>query len=499
MANSLQYAGEFILEKCELISSSGVAADISKIIVEINIFEDIFSNSLTGSIIITDTNNLADNMPIIGQEYISLKVVTPSLKGEAIDFTKNVFCVFESSRTPSSTNSEVIELKICSPELLRNHRTRVSKAYEQTADQIVKSVMENEKYINTKKDLYIEPTLGIRKILSPNYHPFHLIRNLTRESMSAKNNSPHYLFFENIKGFHFRSIQSLYDDGIQGEFHYGDKGTDEVYNNSSDAGKIVQSFKRILSLSVPSKNNSLFDIMGGMLGSKLIMHDIYNKKYNASTFSYFDDHDKHQRLEEGNAPKYNNVLIDEENTVGNFTDSRIHLHPTSVTTDDRDAQYTKLPPPTVDDLVEQGVDRGLARAAVAEEEKRVEKDPDFMSNRADKWLLQRRQRMHELRSGMILNMELHGNTTLTVGQVISVSLPVFGTDHENTKQSKHQSGLYLISKLRHTFDVATKNHTVACQATKDSYPIEFESKASGQEPKLGGKPTVYEISEGGPQ
>ena len=493
MANSLQYAGEFILEKCELISSSGIAADISKVVVEINIFEDIFSNSLTGSIIITDTNNLADNMPIIGQEYISLKVVTPSLRDDAIDFTKNVFCVFESNRTPSSTNSEVIELKICSPELLRNHRTRVSKSYEQTADQIVKSVMENEKYINTKKDLYIEPTLGIRKILSPNYHPFHLIRNLTRESMSAKNDSPHYLFFENMHGFHFRSIQSLYDDGIQGEFHYGDKGTDEVYfEGVSDAGKIVQSYKRILSLSVPRKNNSLFDIMGGMLGSKLIMHDIYNKKYNTSTFSYFDDHDKHERLEESNAPKYNNVLIDEENTVGNFTDSRIHLHPTSVTTDDRDAQYLRV------------IDKNT-QAAQAEED-RLGIDPDreiptaeenenkdYMSNRADKWLLQRRQRMHELRSGMILNMELHGNTTLTVGQVISVSLPTFGVDHEGTRMSKHQSGLYLISKLRHRFDMTTKSHTVACQVTKDSYPIEFESNASGKEPKPGGKPTVYEL------
>ena len=492
MANSLQYAGEFILERCELISSSGVAADISKVVVEINIFEDIFSNSLTGSIIITDTNNLADNMPIIGQEYISLKVVTPSLRGEAIDFTKNVFCVFESNRTPSSTNSEVIELKICSPELLRNHRTRVSKSYEQTADQIVKSVMENEKYINTKKDLYIEPTLGIRKILSPNYHPFHLIRNLTRESMSAKNDSPHYLFFENIHGFHFRSIQSLYDEGVQGEFHYGDKGTDEVYNDSSDAGKIVQSFKRILSLSVPSKNNSLFDIMGGMLGSKLIMHDIYNKKYNTSTFSYFDDHDKHERLEESNAPKYNNVLIDDENTVGNFTDSRIHLHPTSITEDDKDSQYMRV------------IDKNT-QAAQAEED-RLGIDPDreistaeedankdFMSNRADKWLLQRQQRIHELSSGMTINMSVHGNTTLTVGQVISVSLPVFGVDHENTKISKHQSGLYLINKLRHTFNPPTRTHTVSLQATKDSYPIEFESKASGQEPKPGGKPTVYEL------
>ena len=68
-----QFAGEFNLEKCELISSAGVSADISGIIVEINIFESIFANALTGSIILTDTNNLSDNMPIIGQEYISLK------------------------------------------------------------------------------------------------------------------------------------------------------------------------------------------------------------------------------------------------------------------------------------------------------------------------------------------------------------------------------------------------------------------------------------------
>jgi len=118
---------------------------------------------------------------------------------------------------------------------------------------------------------------------------------------------------------------------------------------------------------------------------------------------------------------------------------------------------------------------------------------DYMSNRADKWLLQRQQRMHELGRGMTINMSVHGNTTLTAGQVIKVSLPVFGVDHENTKISKHQSGLYLVNKLRHTFNPPTRTHTVSLQATKDSYPIEFESKASGKEPKPVGKPTVYQL------
>ena len=37
------------------------------------------------------------------------------------------------------------------------------------------------------------------------------------------------------------------------------------------------------------------------------------------TFSYFEDYDKYGRIE--TAPKYKDVLIDDENTVGNFTDS----------------------------------------------------------------------------------------------------------------------------------------------------------------------------------
>ena len=151
-----QFAGEFNLEKCELISSAGVSADISGNIAEINIFESIFSNAITGSIILTDTNNLVDNMPIIGQEYISLKISTPGLDDaeSKYDFTKNVFCVYElGGKTPATATSEVVELKICSPELLRNHRTRVSKAYEETVGKIITSVLENPKYINTKKEL----------------------------------------------------------------------------------------------------------------------------------------------------------------------------------------------------------------------------------------------------------------------------------------------------------------------------------------------------------
>lgn len=470
--DKVQFAGEFKLDKCELISSTGTFADISAIVVEINIFESIFKTALTGSVIITDTNNLVDNMPIVGQEFLSLKISTPGLvnKDLAYDFTENVFCVYElGGRTPSTPNSEVIELKICSPELLKNHRVRVSKAYEETVDKIVTSILENPKYINTRKDLFIEETQGIRKIVSPNLNPYNLISNLARESISADDESPHFLFFENMRGFHFRSIQSMYSQGSEGEYHYGDKGFNEdLFGAGGDSGKLAQAYRRIINISVPNKNNSLLDIKGGMLGSTLIMHDIYNKKYNKSTFSYFDDYEKYGRIE--NSPKYNNVLVDDENTVGSFTDARIYLHPTSTTKDDKDSQYIVVPD-TVEELIEQGVDRGLAQAEVDRQQKEIaEGNKDYMSNRANKWLLHRKQRLHELNSGMTVNMSINGNTTVEAGQVIQINFPIFGRDHENTKLSKYQTGKYLISKLRHTFNPPTKTHTISLQATKDSLP-----------------------------
>ena len=666
----LQYAGEYDLQTCEIISSAGVVAEISANIVEINMFESIFSSAITGNILFTDTNNLQDNLPLIGQEYISLKIVTPGLEStdRVIDFTENVFCLYEVGlRQSTGPAAEIVEGRFCSPELLRNERVRVSKSFEDTTDEIVKEVLQNPKLINTKKQIFVEKTSGIRKVVSPNYHPFKFIENLARESMSIHDNSPHFLFYENIDGFHFRTIQSLYSQGVGGEYHVGDVGLRENLANETE-----QNYKRIINFQPASRNNSLADVKGGMLGSTLIMHDIYNKNYKKSKFEYFNDHNTYMRLESSMAPKYNNVLIDDENTVENFVDARIHLHPTSLIMEDMDSQFMEYPsifdPLTqfpadiqpaeavsavvsdreqkvmerlinehdfspeqaagvvgnlnresklrtgalnpgdgtdgsdsigiaqwnstraqnlkkfarsqgksykslnlqTDFIVHElkgsggngggsesaawnrletsgnstdaasafatyerfrnynvagnqetrerqseakrilnkynstrGVDEGLTAQTksveIADLKAQVENtqtetiqgnqpyvaNKNIASNRADKWLLHRNQRLHELNTGMAVNMSIHGSTTVSVGQVISIEAPINGLDHEKTEHSKLQSGLFLISKIRHTFSQPTRTHLINLQCTKDSYPVELESKASGQEPKSG--------------
>ena len=87
MAKSdLQFAGEFLITQCKLLTTSGNEYDIRNLVQNINIYEDIFSHTVSGDILLKDTINLVMNGPIIGQEKLLLRIQTPqaSPKDETI-------------------------------------------------------------------------------------------------------------------------------------------------------------------------------------------------------------------------------------------------------------------------------------------------------------------------------------------------------------------------------------------------------------------------------
>ena len=81
MSSGIQYAGEYILKEASLVTSSGVVFDLMGTILGIEIYENIFSTSISGNFVLVDENNIVTNGPIIGQEYLYLKIGTPSLDG----------------------------------------------------------------------------------------------------------------------------------------------------------------------------------------------------------------------------------------------------------------------------------------------------------------------------------------------------------------------------------------------------------------------------------
>ena len=87
----LQYAGEYDITQCKILTTSGKQFDILPVVQDIVIFESIFTQSITGIITILDTTDLVNNGPIIGEEKLQIKLLTPQVNEKPdtiIDYTK---------------------------------------------------------------------------------------------------------------------------------------------------------------------------------------------------------------------------------------------------------------------------------------------------------------------------------------------------------------------------------------------------------------------------
>ena len=448
--SGLNFAGEFSLKEMKLLTSAGAVIDIKKMTQSIEIFENIMSPSLTGNITLLDIDNIMENAPILGQEYMSLKIETPTLEEEAFDFSENVFAVYKIVNKENAANeTQIFTLSFCSPELLRSNRTKVSKSYTDTIDKTVENILRDSRFINTKKKLFLETTSGIRKCIAPNVRPFVFIDSLKNEALSAKTNSPDFFFFETTRGIHFKSLSSMYSAGTRGDYNTGDI---ETFESGEKRPNPENEFQRVLEFQINSNNDMLLNIRGGMLGSNIIEYNIFGKTFSKKTFNYFNDFDSFPRIDEN--PIYNNSKIDDQdNTIGDFTDARIHLHPVSSDADNIDTQYT-------------------------------DKNNDYLytTNKISDSMLQKQSKTLELKFGVNVSMKLTGSTTLAVGDVINLQIPVTGRVHDK-ENDEYMTGKYLITELRHMFSTVDKKHEIALVASKDSLPKEYPKVSDSREPK----------------
>ena len=141
MAKGIQTAGEFKLEELNLVTTSGLEVDLTTSVLGLTLFEDIFSMTISGTVVIADSVNLASYGPLLGQEYLHLKISTPTFKDESaiIDFSKNAFLVHSiTNRTKITDGVQGFVLSFVSQELVRNQRLKVTQSLTDTWSNIVK-------------------------------------------------------------------------------------------------------------------------------------------------------------------------------------------------------------------------------------------------------------------------------------------------------------------------------------------------------------------------
>ena len=124
---AIQVAGEYVLDTIKLLSSTGQFVDLKSQVVSIDIYENIFTSSISGSITFAETYDLMTNFPIVGQEFLELKLRTPGFNNQVdiIDFVDNPLSVYKiQQRNDVAGDAKLYQLAFTSPELLKNYRTR---------------------------------------------------------------------------------------------------------------------------------------------------------------------------------------------------------------------------------------------------------------------------------------------------------------------------------------------------------------------------------------
>ena len=252
MVDGLQHAGEFKIDMCELITSTGMRIDLKTTVMGLALFEDISSLTVSGTIVIADAVNMVSHGPILGQEYLYLKIHTPTFTeagGGVIDFSENVFLVHSlAARKKVKNHIQVYSLNFVSQELIKNQRLKVVQSLTASWSDIVKKMLTDTSYLDTKKNIVIEPSAGIKKFVSPNIRPLDVVKLAAKQAVSTFKGQSTYLFYETLKGFNFRTLASLYNVASQLEYTTYVPGTNIVEEGRPGAGYIdvLRDFKQFL-------------------------------------------------------------------------------------------------------------------------------------------------------------------------------------------------------------------------------------------------------------
>ena len=149
------FAGDYILERVVLTNHVGFKVDVKHIMIELNIYESIYKNAITGSIVIADEGNQIARMSIQGLERIAFHLKTPGVAYgrediiDASEETGDPYHIYKiTDRKQPSRGYMTYTLHFASREFMRNIRTKVSQSYDGKCDQMIRNIFKDENYLD---------------------------------------------------------------------------------------------------------------------------------------------------------------------------------------------------------------------------------------------------------------------------------------------------------------------------------------------------------------
>ena len=209
----------------------GNAVNLTAHLQYIEYFENIMSPTISMNMKISSAVNFVSDLPIRGGEMIAMEIETLSgrLKFGTIEKDQGIvpgsgeLYVYKLENLDQPSMAQSFTLKITSPEFFTNETSRCMKKYKPaTIDSHVRDILTNTMQIDPDKIDKIDKATNSYSFIGNTKKPFHTISWLCPKAISGSKQgvsgegqqakavgTAGYLFFENQRGFNFRSIENL--------------------------------------------------------------------------------------------------------------------------------------------------------------------------------------------------------------------------------------------------------------------------------------------------
>jgi len=424
--------------------------NIKGLVVEFNVYEDIFSPVVKADFLIKDSLGLTEIFPIVGDEKIVLSFKTA---GER----KNLNFVFDVYKTTQRTileeRSHGYVLHGISRHGIRDLQSIVDKAYvNQPISDIVNKVFTEKLLPAGTKGLIAEETSGLQSIIATKQTPFEFISLLASEAKSAEYpETSTFVFYEDRDSFRFRTISSMFDEVVVDDFYLADPSDEKLRDNK----EAIKSYQSIIGITFESGFDTLSGLQNGLFKNNVQVLDSVLKKYTSTDFNYNQEFDTLYHIS-------SNKLISDLGAIGSdgqpthqrFLSSRIGPN-----------QYSTQS--YLNDRITQTNDTHFASPRLRQ---------DFL-----------RYSVSELQtfSQYTMNVSIPGNSFIKVGELVNIYVPQ-NSDLVKDKQTYlklfgQQNPSFLITAVKHNYKSTTAAYTTTFNVMKESFGRQIKSEYASRD------------------
>jgi hypothetical protein len=401
---------QFEVQSMEIISpNKNFSVDVSSIYEELNIYDSVLFNTISGNIFIADAVGSLKGFDFDGSEYLSIKL---SKEGELFQYS-GIFKIYsQGDKKMLSLGSTRYRLNFISSEYIDSIKTKVVQYYSDTYSNIAKKIMKDYLNVPTEKlNGVIEMSQGVRDVTIPTLEPLDAITWCSKRALDT-NDKPTFLFFENTDGYNFTSIANIFKQTPLANINFSPKNV--IDNFGSD-------FLGVRDYEVIDQYDFVESVKSGVYAKTYRGYDISRRTFVEIQSDSFKDQ----------------AGVTAANPNKNKTPDGMNL------------------------------DKSFYSQIVSYF---YNSKPKNNEERPEKWLLQRESILRNLFAKKV-RIEMAGNYVFTSGKLLNVYMPKFSVITDNDKDNgldKNLYGKYLIISTRHKMTAQGRTHTTIMDLVTDS-------------------------------